>query len=105
MRKSVDDMLRELYVLDTENNYNFTFYGGTTWEVRNKITQEGLYTEGGFGKVKRWLLKNMEDKKKPKDYTECDCSKCKNTCIHKDAYRRLPTEIGGLGLCKNLKKK
>ena len=42
----------------------------------------------------------MEDKKKPKDYTECDCSKCKNTCIHKDAYRRLPTEIGGLGLCK-----
>lgn len=48
---------------------------------------------------------NMEDKKKPKDYTECDCSKCKNICIHKDAYRRLPTEIGGLGLCKNLKKK
>ena len=73
MRKSADDMLRELYVLDTENNYNFTFYGGTTWEVRNKITQEGLYTEGGFSKVKRWLLKNMEDKKKPKDYTECDC--------------------------------
>ena len=98
-------MLRELYVLDTENNYNFTFYGGTTWEVRNKITQEGLQTEGGFSKVKRWLLKNMEDKKKPKDYTECDCSKCKDTCIHKDAYRRLPTEIGGLGLCKNLKKK
>lgn len=48
---------------------------------------------------------NMEDKKKPKDYTECDCSKCKEICIHKDAYRRLPTEIGGLGLCKNLKNK
>ena len=47
----------------------------------------------------------MTDKKKPKDYTECDCSKCKDTCIHKDAYRRLPREIGGLGLCKNLKKK
>ena len=47
----------------------------------------------------------MEYKNKPKDYTECDCSKCKNICIHKDAYRRLPTEIGGLGLCKNLKKK
>ena len=46
----------------------------------------------------------MTDKKKPKDYTECDCSKCKDICIHKDAYRRLPTEIGGLGLCKNLKK-
>ena len=46
----------------------------------------------------------MKDKKKPKDYTECDCSKCKNICIHKDAYRRLPTEIGGLGLCKNLKR-
>ena len=29
----------------------------------------------------------------------------RKVCIHKDAYRRLPTEIGGLGLCKNLKKK
>ena len=48
----------------------------------------------------------MADNKKPADYIECDCSKCqhKETCIHKDAYRRLPEEVGGLGLCKNLKK-
>lgn len=44
--------------------------------------------------------------KKPSDFIECDCSKCqrKDDCIHRDAYRRLPEEIGGLGLCKNLKK-
>ena len=46
----------------------------------------------------------MKDKK-PMDFPECDCSKCqqKDTCIHNGAYRRLPQEIGGLGLCKNLK--
>ena len=47
----------------------------------------------------------MTDKKKPKDYAECDCSRCTDTCIHKDAYRSSPTEIGGLGLCTNSKKK
>ena len=63
MRKSIDDMLRELYILDTKNNYEFTFCGGTTWEIRNKITQEGLYTDGGFPSVKKWLLKNMKNNK------------------------------------------
>lgn len=43
------------------------------------------------------------EKKKPKDYVKCNCSKCNNQCIHKNAYRRLPKEVGGLGLCKNLK--
>ena len=44
--------------------------------------------------------------KKPSDFPECDCSKCQyqDGCIHREAYRRLPEEIGGLGLCKNLKK-
>lgn len=44
--------------------------------------------------------------KKPSDFPECDCSKCqhKESCIHRGAYRRLPEEIGGLALCKNLKK-
>lgn len=46
----------------------------------------------------------MMSDKKPSDFPECDCSKCDKKCIHKDAYRRLPEEIGGLGLCKNLKK-
>lgn len=33
----------------------------------------------------------------------CDCSHCDKQCIHKDAFRRLPTDIGGLGLCEKLK--
>lgn len=37
-------------------------------------------------------------------YEKCDCSKCINPCIHKNAYRRLPMDVGGLGLCKNLNK-
>ena len=44
-------------------------------------------------------------KLKPKDYTECDCSICVRPCVHKDSYRRLPAEIGGLELCKNLSRK
>ena len=45
--------------------------------------------------------------KRPMDYVECDCSKCdkKVACPHVGAFRRLPKEIGGLGLCKNLPKK
>lgn len=41
--------------------------------------------------------------KRPSDYPECNCSKCqqKENCIHKDAYRRLPYEIGGLGFVRN----
>lgn len=32
------------------------------------------------------------------------CPECKNEkCIHRDAFRRMPREIGGLGLCPNLK--
>lgn len=36
----------------------------------------------------------------------CNCSKCKckSKCMHSEAFRRLPREIGGLGLCKNLNK-
>lgn len=33
----------------------------------------------------------------------CDCSKCKRrNCPHRGAFRRLPREEGGLGLCPNL---
>ena len=37
---------------------------------------------------------------------KCNCAICKhsNNCPHKDSFRRLPKEVGGLGLCKNLKK-
>lgn len=31
------------------------------------------------------------------------CRYCQKPCIHKDAYRRMPQEVGGLGLCANLK--
>lgn len=37
---------------------------------------------------------------------KCDCIKCEkanSTCIHFDAYRRLPKSKGGLGLCPKLK--
>ena len=60
MRKTVDEMLRELYDIDKNNNYTFRFYGGKTWEIRNKNTSEGLYTEGGFPSVKKWLLKDIK---------------------------------------------
>ena len=51
------------------------------------------------------MAERNESLKKPSDFIECDCLKCsqKESCIHKDAYRRLPKEVGGLGLCKNLK--
>lgn len=39
-----------------------------------------------------------------KEIKECDCTQCKRNCPHKDAFRRLPKEIGGLGLCNNLNK-
>lgn len=35
----------------------------------------------------------------------CDCSVCKKECIHRESYRRMPEEVGGLGLCPNLKAK
>ena len=39
------------------------------------------------------------------EYQKCCCSECdkKETCKHRDAYRRLPDIDGGLGLCMNLK--
>ena len=42
----------------------------------------------------------------PQEVVECDCRKCehKATCVHDGCYRRLPKVIGGLGLCRNLKK-
>lgn len=38
-------------------------------------------------------------------YQQCDCTECKRECIHREAYRRMPEEVGGLGLCPNLKAK
>lgn len=40
------------------------------------------------------------------EYQACDCSKCdrKETCVHRDAFRRFPEVDGGLGLCPNLRK-
>ncbi|MCQ2753841.1 MAG: hypothetical protein MJ231_02210 [bacterium] len=33
----------------------------------------------------------------------CNCAKCEDKCIHEVCYRRLPVEVGGLGLCERLK--
>lgn len=32
-----------------------------------------------------------------------DCQHCDMICVHRDAYRRLPREVGGLALCAKLK--
>lgn len=37
---------------------------------------------------------------KPYEITACDCYTCiRPDCIHRDAFRRLPRSVGGLGLC------
>lgn len=38
------------------------------------------------------------------DCSKCKCSNCDyEPCIHREAYRRLPVEVGGLGLCPRLR--
>ena len=40
------------------------------------------------------------------EYMKCYCPECKReSCPHRDAYRRMPEVDGGLGLCPNLKGK
>ena len=60
MRKNPEDMLNELYEIDTKNNYRFNFWGGKTWEVENRKTHEGLYTDEGFPAVKKWLKNDIK---------------------------------------------
>lgn len=44
-----------------------------------------------------WNYKNENGK--------CECYKCElQECIHKEAYRRMPRDVGGLGLCPKLTK-
>lgn len=42
---------------------------------------------------------------RPCEVEECKCHECpkKDQCPHNGAFRRLPTALGGLGLCPNLK--
>lgn len=39
------------------------------------------------------------------EYKKCYCPECesKESCIHRDAFRRVPSVDGGLGLCPNLR--
>ena len=57
---TTDEMLEELQQIDVANQYRFTCYDNVLWKVRNTITLEGLTTDGGFWKVKRWLLDDIE---------------------------------------------
>ena len=57
--KSVDDMLKELYSIDRKNNYEIAFFCGR-WRIRNKKTCEGIDTDAGFSKAKKWLIKDIE---------------------------------------------
>lgn len=39
------------------------------------------------------------------EYKKCYCPECENkeSCIHREAFRRVPAVDGGLGLCPNLR--
>jgi hypothetical protein len=47
-------------------------------------------------KENAWYYENRDKK--------CECHKCelKEDCIHRGAYRRMPSDVGGLGLCRKL---
>jgi hypothetical protein len=51
-------------------------------------------------------FKNTNWKCSYEEYAKCYCPDCKReNCKHRDAYRRMPENTGGLGLCPNLKEK
>ena len=52
-------MLKELYSIDRKNNYEISFFCGR-WRIRNKKTREGIDTDAGFSKAKKWLIKDIE---------------------------------------------
>lgn len=59
MRK-IDDMLSELHTIDKANNYSIRYMCGR-WYIRNERTGEGIDTDGGFPKAKKWMLNNMKE--------------------------------------------
>lgn len=59
MRRSIDDMLSELYTIDKANNYSIHYMCGR-WNIRNVKTGEGIDTDGGFLEAKKWLINNMK---------------------------------------------
>lgn len=59
MRKSVDEMLKELHTIDKDNNYSIRYMCGR-WQIKNKRTCEGIDTDAGYSKAKKWLLKDMK---------------------------------------------
>ena len=59
MKRTVETMLDELHLLDKNENYITTHWGGDEWEITNRITHETMYTENGFNAVKAWMLADM----------------------------------------------
>lgn len=57
--KSVDAMLKELYSIDYKNNYEISFFCGR-WRIKNKKTCEGIDTDAGFSKAKKWMEKDIK---------------------------------------------
>jgi len=57
----------------------------------------------GFGYLRYTSILTTEEYEKPY-LNSCFCPKCdlKESCIHNEAYRRMPKEIGGLALCPKL---
>ena len=54
--------------------------------------------------TKEWFETTLYNGKITFDtYLKCYCPDCtRENCIHREAYRRMPREVGGLGLCPNL---
>ena len=59
-------------------------------EIRDRLVKQY--------KMGNWIKISVEE------YIVCQCTYCDKKCIHEGAYRRYPEAVGGLGLCKNLKK-
>jgi hypothetical protein len=59
----------------------------------------------GYDYLRYTSVITIEEFEKPY-LNRCYCPKCgeKESCIHCEAYRRMPIEVGGLGLCPKLKK-
>lgn len=53
--------------------------------------------------MEREIYERLSTKLDYEIFIKCYCPECeKENCIHRDAYRRLPEKVGGLGLCPNL---
>lgn len=63
MKRSIDDMLKELHTIDKDNKYSICYMCGR-WYIRNITTGEGIDTDAGFVDAKKWMLNDIKQNKK-----------------------------------------